>query len=165
MKRPGFQRLVERSGELPLFRAAHSSASVSHEVDRQLAELGIHSSRRLVLANGVDTAEFTPGDPEPELLDEYGMRGRLVIGWIGGFRPFHGLNMVRQVAAGLEQQVPGAVLCLIGSGPLRGELEDAQRDLPNRRVLPAVPDDEIRDDQASTSVSCWQAPNLSTIRR
>ena len=70
VRRRGFRRLVERSGELPLFRAADLLVSVSREVDSQLAELGIHSSRRLVLANGVDTAEFTPGDPEPEILDD-----------------------------------------------------------------------------------------------
>jgi glycosyltransferase involved in cell wall biosynthesis len=71
------------------------------------------------------------------------LRGHLLIGWIGGFRPFHGLNMVRQVAARLAQRVPDAILCLVGSGPLRFELEDAQHDLPNLRVLPAVPHTEI----------------------
>jgi glycosyltransferase involved in cell wall biosynthesis len=141
--RPGFRHLTERTGEVPLFRAADLLLPVSREVDDQLEGLGIDRSRRLMLPNGVDIDGFVPGDPDPKLLDLLGARGRVVVGWIGGFRPFHGLEMIGQVAAGLLERVPGAVLCLVGSGPLKPALEDAQRDLPNLRVLPAVAHSEI----------------------
>jgi glycosyltransferase involved in cell wall biosynthesis len=112
-------------------------------VDDQLAALATDPARRFVLPNGVDTDEFAPGDADPELLDVIGAQGGLVVGWIGGFRPFHGLEMVRDVAVGLVQRVPNAVICLVGSGPLKPGLQDAQSALPNLRFLPAVPHAEI----------------------
>jgi glycosyltransferase involved in cell wall biosynthesis len=143
VRRPGFRRFVEWAGEVPFFRAADLIVPVSREVDDQLAAFVTDPARRFVLPNGVDTDEFAPGEADPELLKVIGVQGRLVIGWIGGFRPFHGLEMVRDVAVGLAQRVPNAVICLIGSGPLKRGLQDAQSALPNLRVLPAVPHAEI----------------------
>jgi glycosyltransferase involved in cell wall biosynthesis len=137
VRRPGYGRLVESAGELPLFRAADLLLPVSVAVDDQLAEAGLPPDRRCVLPNGVDVDVFSPGDPDPALTRRF--RDKFVIGWIGGFRPFHGLEMIPEIAAALAARLPDAVLCLVGSGPMRASLSAQVRETPNVVLAPAVP--------------------------
>jgi glycosyltransferase involved in cell wall biosynthesis len=117
ISRPGWGGLVERSGELPLVRAADLVAAVSLELDRELSEIGVPAERRAVVPNGVDTDRFRPGPPDRDLLRQHGLEGRFVVGWVGGFRPFHGLESLPEVIRGLRDRVPEAALCLVGGGP------------------------------------------------
>jgi glycosyltransferase involved in cell wall biosynthesis len=138
VRRPGYGRIVEATGELPLFRAADLLLPVSRQVDEQLSEAGLESARRYVLPNGVDVDAFSPGDPDPRLIDLPQARNRFVVGWIGGFRPFHGLKMIPEIAAQLSTRVPEAVLCLVGSGPLWRSMAARTRLARNVVMVPAV---------------------------
>ena len=112
-------------------------------MDEQLAEAGLESARRFVLPNGVDVDAFAPGDPDPGLIGLPQTRDRFVVGWIGGFRPFHGLEMIPEIAAQLSERVPEAVLCLVGSGPLWKSLAARTRLAQNVVMVPAVPYSQV----------------------
>ncbi|MFN2557323.1 MAG: glycosyltransferase family 4 protein [Nitriliruptorales bacterium] len=146
LPRPLFGRFVERFGELRIARRADLVASVSDAVDSQLGRLGIHPQQRVVIPNGVDLNAFSPGEPDQHLRRLHGLDGRLVVGWVGGFRPFHGLELVADVARGLRERVPQAILCLVGTGPLHNEMAEQARALPDqiRLVGPAAPKDVPR---------------------
>ena len=146
VRRPGYGGIVERWGELDILRRADLLAPVSHEIDRALERAGIPSARRVVVPNGVDIDAFRPGPPDEALRRSLGVHGRFVIGWIGGFRPFHGLDMMEPFVAALRARVPGAVLCLVGSGPTRSELEGRARALGDAVVVagPVAHDDVPR---------------------
>jgi glycosyltransferase involved in cell wall biosynthesis len=146
LSRPLWGRLAERRGEMNIIRRADLVASVSEEVDSQLAEAGIPADKRVVIPNGVDLESFSPGDRDVSLLEEHGLEGRFVVGWVGGFRPFHGLEIVARVARELRDRVPEAVLCLVGAGPLWPDVESSVRGLDNVRLVPAV---------AHTDVARW----------
>jgi glycosyltransferase involved in cell wall biosynthesis len=142
--RPGWGRIVENLGELRLIRRADLVASVSEEVDASLAALGVEDERRVVVPNGVDLDAFAPGELDSELKRSHGLDGRCVVGWIGGFRPFHGLELVPDIARGLRDSVPEAVLCLIGAGPLRSQVADRIRGLEDVvRIIDPVPHSEV----------------------
>lgn len=143
VRRPGWGRLVERLGEWPVLRKADLCAAVSDEVDRQLDAIGVPPERRIVLPNGVDVTRFSPGPPEVDLRLSLGLADRFVVGWIGGFRPFHGLDLIPDLARALRFRVPDAVLCLIGTGPLRHRVEEATRGMEGIRLFPPVPRAEV----------------------
>ena len=86
-----------------------------------------------------------PGDPDPGLIGLPQTRDRFVVGWIGGFRPFHGLEMIPEIAAQLSKRVPEAVLCLVGSGPLWKSLAARTRLAQNVVMVPAVPYSQVPD--------------------
>ena len=94
VRRNGYGRLVERLGELRIMHHADLIASVSDVLDGQLEAVGIPRDKRVVIPNGVDIDKFSPGVSDPELRRRHGLDGRFAIGWVGGFRPFHGLEMV-----------------------------------------------------------------------
>jgi glycosyltransferase involved in cell wall biosynthesis len=96
---------------------------VSEVLDSQLAEAGIEESRRVVIPNGVDTMAFSPGQRDRDLLRDHHLEDRFVIGWVGGFRPFHGLASIPSIAREIRAQLPGAALCIVGEGPERAAIE------------------------------------------
>jgi glycosyltransferase involved in cell wall biosynthesis len=144
LRRPGWGRVVEELGELRLIRRADMVAPVSEAVDAQLARAGIDPERRVVVPSGVDLGVFQPGEPDVEMRRKHGLDGRLVVGWVGGFRPFHGLDAVPAIARGLRERVPDAVLCLVGAGPLREEIATRVRGLEDVvRLIDPVPYREV----------------------
>lgn len=139
--RPMWGSLVERWGELGPMSRADLIAPVSETLDRQLAELGIPDARRVVIPNGVDVARFGTGHAG-HLRERLGLGDRFVVGWVGGFRPFHGLEAVAEVGRALAARVPQATLVLIGDGPLRDRVARSVRS-DNVRILPPVSHDEM----------------------
>src|SRR5262249_29462186 len=108
--RPAYGPLVERIGERRILAETDLFAPVSTEGDAVLADLGVPQTRRVVVPNGVDLDRFSPG-PADDRLHRLGLGGRFVVGWIGGFRPHHGLSQVEPVARILRAEAPEAVLC------------------------------------------------------
>ena len=123
VKRPGTARLVERLGEAPALRAATLVACGSDEVAEQAERLGAHSNRILVTPTGVDLDSFAGPFDRKGLRRELELERHFVVGWVGSFRSFHGLEVL--VAAVAE--VEGAALLLVGDGPERAGIEELTR--------------------------------------
>jgi glycosyltransferase involved in cell wall biosynthesis len=122
LRRPMWGAVAERWGELAIIRQADLVAAVSDVLDAQLARMGVPQERRVVIPNGVDLTLFSPGDRDVDLLRAHDLEGRFVVGWVGGFRPFHGLDALPEIAHRLRSEIPSSVLCLVGTGPERDEL-------------------------------------------
>ena len=97
--------------------------------------LGVKENRVHVQPNGVDAALFQPG---PHELDDAAFRQRgegPVLGFLGGLRPWHGVEVLADVLARLLPCHPALRLVIAGDGPLRGELE---RDVRERGLAAQV---------------------------
>ena len=167
VRRPGWGRIVEQLGEVSLLRRADLVAAVSDDIDEALATLGIEDERRVVVPSGVDLDAMTPGEDELELRRRNGLDGRFVVGWVGGFRPFHGLEAIPDIARGLRRSVPDAVLCLVGTGPLRGlvaeRIEGSRTSCGSSIPSPTA---RFRDGSDPSTSACFSRPTgRSTIRR
>lgn len=124
VQRPGWGRLVERYGEQPQLRASAVVACVSDEVADELVRLGVGRERLLVSPMAVDAERFTPsvsGAPTRRVL---GLTDTFVVGWIGSFRGFHGLDSVVEAFALLHGREPGARLLLGGTGAEMANVRD-----------------------------------------
>jgi len=142
IRRPGWGRLVEEFGELRYARRAEMVAPVSKEVAKQLGALGVPQDRLLILSCAVDTEVFSPSRwsrlPTGERID-----GRLVVGWIGGFRPYHGLELLPGILSQLEEQLPESIVCLVGDGPLHATVSEQLRRFRSLRMIGSVPHDQV----------------------
>lgn len=124
VRRPGWGGLLERFGENPLLRSADLVLAVSDEVAAQVAERGVARERILVTPNGVDLHVFTPDADGDSVRRRHGLAERFVVGWIGGFHKFHGLDLAIDMAAALQEQIPELSLLLVGDGVERRRLEE-----------------------------------------
>ncbi len=102
-------------------------ACVSDEVAEEVARRGIRPERIRVIPNGVDVHTFTPDIPASPVRRRYGLDGRFVVGWIGGFHYFHGLELAIEAVTMLRESIPELVLLLVGDGLARPRLEGQVR--------------------------------------
>jgi glycosyltransferase involved in cell wall biosynthesis len=100
---------------------------VSGPLRRIMLQNGVHDSKLFLMPNGVNLHRFTP-DVDGVLAESLGIRHRVVIGFVGWFRRWHGLELLLEAFhnSGLANggSTSKAVLMLVGDGPATGELKD-----------------------------------------
>lgn len=102
---------------------ADAVLAVSGELREYVAGLGVEPGRICVIPNGVDPALFRPGSAEPTTRERWGLRDGPVLGFVGGLRPWHGVEVLPALLERLVRRHPNVQLAIVGDGPLRGELE------------------------------------------
>lgn len=107
------------------FEGADSIIAVSDEVAAYIASRGAQPGDILVIPNGVDTARFHPGAGGAAVREKLGLGADPVIGFIGSFKPWHGVGFLIDAFAAMAARHPRVRLLCIGEGP---ELEAARRD-------------------------------------
>ena len=116
--------------------SANLIVAVSDEVAAHVETCGVDARRILVAPNGVDTDLFRPA------VDRGGARARLglgagpVLGFVGSFKPWHGVSFLVEAFAEIARQRPDARLLAIGEGPQLGAARARIADLGlERQVL------------------------------
>ena len=90
---------------------------VSSALRGHLAARGVPAERIAVVPNGADPVRFHPGAADQELRARLGP-GRLVVGFVGSFGSFHGIEMLRHAIDRIVPERPDVVFLLVGEGPL-----------------------------------------------
>jgi glycosyltransferase involved in cell wall biosynthesis len=94
-------------------------AVISHEIDADLAALGIRDEQRVWLPNGVELDRFRPADAE----ERRALRVRLGFGegatvlYCGRLVPEKNLDLLIEAWSSVRNRFPTAELCLVGEGP------------------------------------------------
>jgi PEP-CTERM/exosortase A-associated glycosyltransferase len=94
-----------------------------------IAARGISANKITVIANAVDIDAFEPGGlPDEGLKSKLGLTGASVIGFIGSFYAYEGLDLLLEALPKIVQQRPDVRALLVGGGPQDAALKaQAQR--------------------------------------
>lgn len=84
----------------------------------------ISKDKIFVNQNGVDPKVFFPKEKDERILQEYKLRNRTVIGFVGSFTPWHGVTSLVQVILSMQPFYKNLTLILVGNGPLREEISE-----------------------------------------
>ena len=83
-----------------------------------------------VIPNGVESELFQPSPPSQRVLDKWKLKGKTVVGYIGAFQPYEGLESLITAMPAIASSVPNAHLMITGGGndlePVLHELVRAQ---------------------------------------
>lgn len=114
-----------------LERAALDATSlviaVSEALRATLVAAGVAASKIAVVPNGVDADLFRPeGDAYRDGLD-----GRLVIGFVGSLKPWHGVELLADAFRRLAHD-PRHHLLVVGDGPQGSVIDELAREWPGR---------------------------------
>jgi glycosyltransferase involved in cell wall biosynthesis len=125
-----FEGLERRS-----YNLADAVAAVSPSTAQAVVDMGIPSSKVVVIPPGIDVGRTAPSDAERE-------EGRIL--FVGRLEPEKGpLDAVAAMDA-LTQKVPGCRGFVVGSGSLRTEVEQATASTSGRvSFLGAISDEEV----------------------
>jgi glycosyltransferase involved in cell wall biosynthesis len=133
-RRPGWGRFLERTGEKPQFRSADLVACVSEEVASEVVRRGAPPERVVVTPCSVDPQLFRPDSSGKAVRERLGLGKAFVVGWIGSFRRFHGIDLFLQAAASAQESIPDLALLLVGDGPERSRMTQLAETLGLRNV-------------------------------
>lgn len=129
-------------------KGADACCVISEALAEEVRSRGIASERIVIVPNGVDVETFVPGDPPAALRGKFGLDDAVVIGYIGSFFYYEGLDLMVEAMKRLVEHFPKLRMLLVGDGELMPTLKNiAAAPALNGRVLftGRVPHVEILD--------------------
>ncbi len=145
-RRGGALQALAETSEAWLLQHTGAVLAVSAPLAAHVTALGTDPARVHVIANGVDTDRFRPAPIDGALRARLGLGPGPVIGFVGGLRPWHGVEMLPRAIAALRRRHPQVQALIVGDGPLRAEVTREVERLGLERhvtLAGAVPHDEI----------------------
>jgi glycosyltransferase involved in cell wall biosynthesis len=129
-----------------LYRRSDHIVVVTHAFKAHLQrEWYVPAEKISVVVNGVDDKVFCPQLEPKAVVEEFGLQGRFVVGYIGTIGNAHGIETLATLAALLNVSDPDILFLVIGEGAERQKLEQlvAERRLTNLKVFPGQPRQRI----------------------
>ena len=116
-----FKRLAKFSER---WICSHSTWTVvvSKTMKAVLMQEGVPDKNIVVVPNGIDPQKFHPSISGRAIRERYALEGKLVIGFVGWFRPWHGLDMLLEIFRDVHMAEKNLRLLLVGDGPAYADL-------------------------------------------
>lgn len=124
VKRYIWGRILEQFVEKPNLLKADLILCVSKEVYDKCISLGIPENKLTISSMAVDPTLFKSRGKNQQIIDDYLLQDKFVIGWVGSFRNFHGLDLLVRAFAKIVKNYPETVLFLIGDGQEHRNIKD-----------------------------------------
>lgn len=106
-----------------IHRAAHVF-TICEGLRADIVARGVSASRVTVIPNAVDVEAFALAQaPDAALQARWGLSGRTVVGFIGSFYAYEGLDLLVQAMPTLIRERPDICLLLVGGGPQEAALK------------------------------------------
>jgi PEP-CTERM/exosortase A-associated glycosyltransferase len=113
-----------RALETHAIRRAGHVFTICEGLRADIVARGIPSAKVTVIPNAVDVEGFQLAQPaDPALQARWGLQGRTVLGFIGSFYAYEGLDLLVAAMPQLVQQRPDVCLLLVGGGPQEAALK------------------------------------------
>ncbi len=109
------------------WQGAEGVLPVTEVLAGKVHEQGVPKERMIVVHNGIDRDKFDDIPDINSAKKRLGLEGRLVLGFTGFARDWHGLDKVVDLVVG-EQSYPRHLL-IVGDGPARASIEKRAKEL------------------------------------
>src|SRR5215212_1305580 len=117
-------------------RRADAVAVICEGLRRDLIGRGISADKIIVAPNGVDMSLFgNPLAPDPVFARKLGLAGADVVGFIGSFYDYEGLDDLIAAMPALLAKRPKAHLLLVGGGPMEADLKAQAEASPAKKRI------------------------------
>ncbi|HXX74403.1 MAG TPA: glycosyltransferase [Nitrospiraceae bacterium] len=97
-----------------LLRLVDAVTVICEGIKREVLSYGVPEGSVVVVPNGIDVDQFLPRKAHEGLKNQLGLNGKFVIGFIGSFRYWEGLDDLVQALAEVVKHLPNVRLLLVG---------------------------------------------------
>jgi PEP-CTERM/exosortase A-associated glycosyltransferase len=120
----GLRYRLSRALETYALRRVDHVFTICEGLRRDIVQRGLAPASVTVIPNGVDPEAFTLGGaPDEALKASLGLAGATIIGFIGSFYAYEGLDLLLAAVPQLLRDVPNARVLLVGGGPKDADLK------------------------------------------
>lgn len=150
---------LTRKLESYVFHHVDAVTTICEGLKSDIISRGVDQARITVIPNAVDIEHFQVRNDKPAaVISEYGLVGRIVLGFFGSFYDYEGLLFLLDVMPALSQQVPNIKLLLVGGGPQEEALKAKVKSLQledHVLILGRVPHDTIQDFYSAVDIMVY----------
>lgn len=115
---------LTRGLETSAIRRANHVFTICEGLRADIVARGVPSSKVTVIPNAVDVQGFQLAQAaEPALQEKWGVKGCTVVGFIGSFYAYEGLDLLVAALPDVIKARPDACLLLVGGGPQEAALK------------------------------------------
>ena len=115
---------LTRSLETYALKRADHVTTICEGLRRDIVARGVPAGKVTVIPNAVDIASFAPsGVPDQALKAELGLAAHPVVGFIGSFYAYEGLDLLLEALPRILDARPDVRVLLVGGGPQAGALQ------------------------------------------
>jgi PEP-CTERM/exosortase A-associated glycosyltransferase len=126
----GLRYRATRLVETHALRRADAVTTICEGLRAEIVARGIPAEKVAVIPNAVDRNAFRgPGTPDPALAARLGLAGSDVLGFLGSFYSYEGLDLLLRALPLMRRRRPEIALLLVGGGPEEQALQALARDL------------------------------------
>jgi len=160
----GLHRKVAERQAAATYRRAGAILCVSNQARVHLVDhWGVDAEKVHVMPNGVDVELFRPGPKNPDVLHGLGFGKGPIITFLGGFQPWHGIDLLLESFCRVLQSGREANLLLIGDGIVRSKVENEVRrmNIEGRvRITGLLPQTEVPELLENTDIAVIPYPKF-----
>ena len=114
----GLRYRATRALETWALKRADAVTTICEGLRADIVARGIPAKKVTVIPNAVDIDKFaTGGSPDRELKERLGLSGSRLVGFIGSFYAYEGLDVLLRAVPGLAARMPDLRVLLVGGGP------------------------------------------------
>lgn len=143
----GLRYRLTRALETHVFRQADAVTTICEGLRGDILARGLPDEKVTVIPNAVDLDAFSRKvDPDDKLIHELGLQDRIVLGFIGSFYAYEGLDLLLSSLPLINQNIENITVLLIGGGPEEARLKDRAKQLgitAQVHFIGRVPHDEV----------------------
>ncbi len=148
-KEKSFKYKISRFIETRLLKKVDAVFTISNAMRKEMVTRGIPEEKIVIIPNGVDTKQFStvPYDEALRLMTEINIRGKKVIGFIGSFYHYEGIDILIDAFSEILGKDKDVALMLVGEGPEYAKLREMvnKKGLNGRVIFTGkVPHNDIR---------------------
>jgi glycogen synthase len=136
---------------LETFTLRHSDAvtTICEGLRGEMLARGVPGESITIIPNGVDIEEFQFGQPPvPELRASLGLEGRTVLGFLGSYYGYEGLDLLLAALPAVLRERPEVAVLLVGGGTEEAALADQAKRLGVEaavRFIGRVPHGQVQE--------------------
>lgn len=115
---------LSRALDTYAFRHVDAITCICEGLRSDIIARGIPAEKVTVIPNAVDIEKFPPGGPPDEALKaRLGLSGARVLGFIGSFYAYEGLDLLLAALPQIRAEAPDVRVLLVGGGPQEANLK------------------------------------------
>lgn len=150
--------------ETIVFKKADGIVTICEALRNEISPRVGKSVDLSVIPNGVESKLFQPSAPSQRVIDKWKLEGKTVVGYIGAFQPYEGLESLITAMPAIAKEVPNAHLMITGGG---NDLEPVLHELVRTQELEKlvtftgrVPHSEVQEMYSVVDLMVY--PRIST---
>ncbi len=126
----GLRYRLTRAMETHVLQRANAATTICEGLRAEIVTRGIPASKVTVIPNAVNVADFSiDGSRDEALATQLGIAGKTVLGFIGSFYAYEGLDILLRALPAMLAGNPALKVLLVGGGPQDANLKALAREL------------------------------------